>query len=207
MAYFYSLFFIILSASNVFAANDQELYDPKPPADAAFVRFVNATTDVAPLSGAGVKSQDVAPHSNTDFFVVTKGEHGFTVGENTEKLTIESGKYYTIAITADGLSTVDDTILDNPAKSILYFYNFSSKPELTLFAPKHKTAIFDKVANGTGTSRAVNPLTLNLTVNEGDAEVIALDPIALKRRTGHSVFIVDDSGTIKAVIVENAISK
>lgn len=207
MKLFYSLFVILFSASASFAANDQELYDPKPPADAAFVRFVNGTTADVVLSGSSIAAQDIIAHGNSDFFVVKQGEQNFTIGDTTETVTIESGKYYTIAATDNGIATIDDAILDNPAKSILYFYNLSSKEAVTLFAPKHKTAIFDAVAKGTGTSRDVNPLTLNLVVNEGDAELVALAPIALKRRTGHSVFVMNDGEAVKAVIIENAISK
>jgi hypothetical protein len=208
MKLIYRVFCVFLFiASSAQAANDQELYDPKPPADAAFVRFVNLEASTLTISGGGVAEKPVATHSASDFFVVKQGKQTFSYGSKSTDLDIEAGKYYTIAFADAKVTVVKDGVLSNPAKSMLYFYNFSGKEGLSLFAPKQKVAIFKDVKTDAGTSREINPLALELSVMQDGKDLAMLAPITLQRRTGYSIIVFADTTTVKAVVVENMVGK
>lgn len=202
-----ALFLFALSISHVYAATDQELYDPKPPADAAFVRFINLEKTALDVSGGGIAQKKVAPSSSSDFFVVTQGKQNFAYGSKSTDIEIEAGKYYTIALSDAKTTVVKDGILSSPAKSMLYFYNFSTEEDLSLFAPKQNVEIFKAVNTDAGTSREINPLELELSVRQNGKDIAMLAPITLKRRTGYSIIAFPAEEGIKAVVVENSVGK
>jgi alginate O-acetyltransferase complex protein AlgF len=198
---------LLMSTTGALAANDQELYDPKPPADAAFVRFVNIAAKETEVSGGGLSAKKVAPATASNFFIVKQGKQTFSYSSKSNETMIEAGKYYTVALGEDKVMVVEDAILSNPAKSMLYFYNFSANEALTLFAPKQKTAIFSDIKTGTGTSREINPLALELSVKQGEKDLTTVPALTLKRRMGHSIFVIGDAANPKVIVVENAVSR
>ena len=203
----YALCLMIMNMVSAHAAGDQELYDPKPPADAALVRFINMEKDTLDISGGGIASKKVAPDSASDFFVVSQGKQTFAYSGKTADMTIESGKYYTVALSDVKVTVVKDGILDHPDKAMIYFYNFTKIEGLKLFAPKQNVVIFDNVKTEAGTSREINPLALELSIRQGDKDLATLAPITLKSRTGYSIIAFGQGEGVKAVVVENAVGK
>ncbi len=204
---FYAFCMVMMNMVSAHAAGDQGLYDPKPPADAAFVRFINLESATLDISGGGIASKKVASDSASDFFVVSQGKQTFAYGSKSADMTIEAGKYYTVALSDTKVTVVNDGILVHPAKSMLYFYNFSGQEALTLFAPKQNVVIFKEVKTEAGTSREINPLALELSVRQGDKDLATLAPLSLTPRTGYSIIAFPDGKGVKAVVVENVVGK
>lgn len=83
-------------------AQDEGLYAPAPPADAAFVRIAHAAMNVPVVS---IKIGDVSygelEYRNvTPYRVVSQGEHTVTLNAKRERIEVQVGRFYTLTITS-----------------------------------------------------------------------------------------------------------
>lgn len=201
MKKFLSFLALALVALSGFSAqaNDQELYDPAPPADSAFIRLINASSDSAPVTSSlgSVTFTGVTSPAITDYSVLKAGDYEMKVGEGSFDIHVEAGKYYTLALlTKEGkpsVTALEDAMVTNPAKAVVYFYNLSDSPKASLFAPQHKADIVAEIESGKGGAREVNALTLDLAITAGGKEIKAFPGVELKRRTGIT-FLLSGSG-------------
>lgn len=190
-------------------ADEKELYKPLPPADSAFVRFVNLTDTKA--DAAKIGDVTIAPGEKTpvsDYSVVKKGKRTFYLGEKTSPVSVEAGQYYTVVVPADGsITVIQDALIENPAKAVIYFYNLSDSEEGTLVAPTHKTNIFEKVGSMKSESREINAVTFNLQAKAGKDDAGTIEGVNLKRQEGTSVFLTGKKGSYKSFSVQNAVAE
>lgn len=178
------------------AAEDEGLYDPAPPAGAAFVRVMDVREGAAPGStqAAGpalaVELDDqkvnVPKEGTSAYHVVMQGDRQATLGPARFPFTIFAGRFYTLVVegapAAPRLSVLADPNPDNPAKAILVLYNFTDREALRLATADGRTTVIPAVTRGMNASQDVNPLTVGLGVGEPGGGVLAtLAPIALER--------------------------
>lgn len=186
------------------AADDTALYDPAPPADSAFVRIINATGATVDATVGGASYSGVTAPGISSYRIIPQGEQEVKIGDFSEKLNIAAGKYYSLALTEkDGkkeLTPLDDAIIKNPAKAMVYFYNLSDAPTSSLHAVKQKADIIADVKPGTSGSREVNALTIDVGVNAEGKEIKSFPGVELKRRTGVS-FLLSGTGTGKQALM------
>ncbi len=215
-----TLFFAIIAGTISYAhavmANDQELYDPAPPANAAFVRVINATNnDTLKVTVSGIAYDKVAKGSAAAYQVVKEGEVKPSVvaaGKTVEAtaVKVDAGKYYTFAVTGEGsviaVKEIEDALMANPAKSYVYFYNMSDAAAASLTAPVQKADVV-KASAGTAGSRDVNPLTLDLAVMADGKEVKAFPKVSLQRRAGVSFILSGKAGALNAVMLNNEVKR
>ncbi|MFO1242234.1 MAG: alginate O-acetyltransferase AlgF [Rickettsiales bacterium] len=202
MRYFLALavvFSVFSFAKEVSAADDTALYDPTPPADSAFVRIINTTATAVDATIGSASYTSVAAPGISPYRVIPQGEQEAKAGDVSKKVSIEAGKYYSVAITEkDGkkeLVTLEDAVIKNPAKAMIYFYNFSDSATASLNAVKQKADIVSGVKAGESASREVNALTIDVAVNDAEGkEVKAFPGVELKRRTGVN-FLLTGSGS------------
>lgn len=205
-----SLLFITILPWATAQANDDELYDPAPPPDSAFVRVIHANTAQSQISATvgGTAYGQLSYPQLSGYRIVKGGSHKVTLGSAVNEVTIDAGGYFTIALTDGGdIKLVKDELLSNPAKARVYFYNFSDAPVASLFAPQHGAAILDKVAANDGASREVNALKLTLQVKAGDVPVKDFADVQLKRRVGTSFLLTGKSGAYQALTLENEVKR
>lgn len=205
-----TLFSALLLSVTSAHANDDELYDPAPPADSAFVRVVNAATSIvkAPSMVGSYNYGDIEYPKISDYNIVKQGEYVVTIGDISQKITIEAGAYYTLALTNDlKLVQIKDELLENPAKARVYFYNFSDSPNGALVAVDHNKAIFENIASGAGESREINALKLNVQTKAGDTLIGDYKDVQLKRRVGTSFLISGKAGDYKSIMLENEVKR
>ncbi len=208
-----TLLFAMLGLATPALANDQELYDPAPPADSAFVRLINATGDATKLSTSvgSVSFKDLASPAISPYYVLKANDYTMKLGEASFPVKVEAGKYYTLALQrAEGkptLTVLPDAIISNPAKSVVYFYNLSTVPSASLFASEHKADIVASTAPGKGGAREVNPLTLSLVIKAGDKEVKSFPGVELKRRTGTTFVLAGTAEKPVTLMQENAVQR
>ncbi|MFM2248238.1 MAG: hypothetical protein RL071_4313 [Pseudomonadota bacterium] len=173
-----------------FAADD--LYAAAPPAGSAFVRVVHAKPGAAaaPATVGGKSAGSVAFGQASAYIVVPQGEREAAVGGATSKLTVAAGGFYTVALTASGVTVVADGTNSNLAKALLSVYNFSGKPTLDLKTADGAQTVVAGVAGGAAGSRAVNPLTTGLLVTSGAETVWTQPPVTLDRGAAYSLIVL-----------------
>jgi alginate O-acetyltransferase complex protein AlgF len=173
-----------------FAADD--LYAAAPPAGSAFVRVVHAKPGAAAAAATvgGKSAGSVAFGQASAYIVVPQGEREAAVGGATSKLTVAAGGFYTVALTASGVTVVADGTNSNLAKALLSVYNFSGKPTLDLKTADGAQTVVAGVAGGAAGSRAVNPLTTGLLVTSGAETVWTQPPVTLDRGAAYSLIVL-----------------
>lgn len=200
---------LLLAGSPVLADADSQLYDPAPPADAAFVRVLNANPSGEVAASLGdAKFGKVAYPGLSPYMVVKQGEQKLEAGSANQSMKVEAGKYYTLAITADGkVATLNDALIEQPSKAYVYFYNFSDAPKASLRATKQNVDIVGDVASGAGKHREMNALTVDMAVTVDGKPVETFPAVALKRRSGVSFLLTGTGDAKKAVKIENKIQR
>ena len=198
--------FLLVFAGNV-SANDDELYDPAPPADSAFVRVLNGASAAAASTVGGYDFGQVQAPALTKYRVIKQGDYDVKLGAAAEKLTIEAGKYYTFALTGDSkIVQLSDELLTNPAKARLYFYNFTDT-QASLFAPEFKAAIADGVVPNSQDSQEVKAVKLTLQTKVAGKLVKDYTDVQLKRRVGTSFIVTGKAGAYKSLMIENEVER
>lgn len=196
------------------AQNEEEgLYDPSPPADSAFVRFIHADAASAVLSATvgGAVFPNIAYPGVAPYVILKAGEYAFETGAAKEQARVEAGKYYTFAVMRAGgkpvVKTFEDALIANPAKSVVYFYNLSDQKQASLVAPAHKADIVPAVASGAAGSREVNALTLDLAIAANGTVAEGFKNVTLRRRAGFTFVLAGETGALKGVFTENELKR
>lgn len=189
------------------AAAVASLYGPQAPADAAFFRVLNASSQSIKLmfTGGGA-AQTLAPHAITRYAVLRPGEplrvtvdsHVLPRSDKGNTAAV-SGEYVTMAVlpSAQGLqtraiSTTQERI--DGLKATLLAYNFVSNCSASVNLAGTDTGVFKTLAEGTLQARAINPVKASL-VGQCDQTVSAA--VALPQLTAgdsYSLFLIGDSG-------------
>lgn len=194
-------------------ANDQELYDPAPPADSAFVRLINATGDAEKITASvgSITFKELGSPAISPYYVLKGGEYSMKLGEASFPVKVDAGKYYTLALQREAgkptLTVLPDAMISDPAKSIVYFYNLSNVPSASLVAAEHKIDIVAATEPGKGGAREVKPLTLALAIKSGDKEIKTFSGVELKRRTGFTFLLAGTESDPVTLMQENKIER
>ena len=198
-----------LLAAPAAATAQEALYDPAPPKDSAFVRFVDAGRTGAAGTLAGGE-MDVSGDGVSDFVVVPAGTHEAALGETAGSVSLEAGHYYTVVFNeagAAGPEVIRDDVLTNPAKAGLHFYNLSGEDGLSLTAPKQNVAIFEDVGAGEMKFRPVGAVDVDLAVVSAGGTVADVGSVRLERRAAKSVMVMASAGGLTAVVVDNTVDR
>lgn len=200
----------VLSASVPAAlADDAGLYDPAPPADSAFVRFVDASLEAEGTGTVGSAALDLSGDGVSPFVVVPAGSHDVAYGGAAGKADFAAGNYYTVVFNEPGAAApvvIKDEVLTNPAKAGLHFYNLTGEAGLTLAAVKQNVAIFENVGPGEMKFRPVGAVDVDLAVKSAAGEV-SIGSVKMERRAAKSVMVVAASGGLQAIVVDNAVER
>jgi alginate O-acetyltransferase complex protein AlgF len=187
------------------ASAEEDLYDPAPPADAAFVRAVHASAGagaVTPdLGGKAVASVSYGEVST--YVVVPMGQRSMALGAvAAADLNVSAGSFYTVALGSGGVVTLEDPINNNLAKALLVFYNLSDQP-VSLRTADGGTTIVDAIAPGEQGHRAVNPIEVALAAWGDGGAITSFDTMQLERGAAYSVFVLGSGAEAEAVFTKN----
>lgn len=186
-------------------AQDEGLYAPAPPADAAFVRVLNAAEDngdvTASLGDTGFEA--LAYGAVSPYRVVLQGAAELRAGSVSATLELAAGRFYTVvledAALEDAATLLQDPTLENRAQTLLVLYNVSTQP-VNLKTADGMTAVIPDVAPGELGSVAVNPISVAFGAFAGSAALTAFDEVQLGRGAVYSTFVLQDD---TAVFVQN----
>lgn len=186
------------------AQGDGGLY-PRPPANSAFVRLVNAKADETPADGQiGTLGFSSVPHAGGSAYrPIRAGSHKARIGASAATVAFEAGKYYTVAVSgrrgAERANTLVDTTPASKAKAMLSLYNFASQPSTSLALGDGRTVVVGNVGPRRTGSRAVNAATAAFVVTGAGGRPIAkIGNQRIARNVAYSVVVVDGARGPKA---------
>ena len=186
MRYVLNICLLLLLAFPAFAAEDEGLYDPPPPAGAAWVRNLTG----APLELGATSLSDEAYH------MVMQGDYDLA----GQPVSIKAGARYSIA--PNGL-VLTDPELENRARSLLVLYNLTNMPALDLMTADGKLTVVSGVAAGQVSSRMVQPVQVELAIGSDGNFLSNLDPITLQRGASYSIIASDNAGGLAVSLILN----
>jgi hypothetical protein len=166
------------------AAQQAQIYDPQPPPDSAYLRFVNTLGEEVSLRPAflppmrlGTKPEDrvtpyqVAQRVSGNREMVLEASAGRRTGRIV--LRLQPGSFNTLLLQPQGDGSIAATPIVDPtdfnrARSRLSFYNAAADcaGATALLAPSGP-AVFEQVGPGISKSRSVNPVTAQMRVECG----------------------------------------
>lgn len=180
------------------AAQEEGLYAPAPPADAAFVRVLNAGEGALEPVLDEATYDPLAAGSVSPYRVVLGGPAELSAGSVTATLELQAGRFYTVVVT-DEANLLTDPTLQNRAQALLLLYNVSSGP-VNLKTADGATDVIPDVAPGEVGSIEVNPIAVALGAFAGDEAITTFDEVQLTRGAAYSTFVLPDE---TAVFVQN----
>ncbi len=173
----------IFLTANAGQAADNELYAAPPPADAAFLRWIEPgqAPEVFGVASLGAEGDVFHPVSAS----VTDGA--------------EAGVYYTAARAADGsVVVIEEPARADRSKVLLTLLNLTETPVRLVLAEQNVDVIDTTPANDAG-ARAVNPVAATLTIVTADNTPLGSFDVKLRR--GQNVtFVARPDG---AALIEN----
>ena len=189
----------LLSCSLLTSAQEEGLYAPAPPADAAFVRVLNASEGGETTTSLGdTDFEALAYGAVSPYRVVLQGATALSAGSVSETVELAAGRFYTVVLD-DAATLVEDPALENRAQALLVLYNVSEKP-VNLKTADGATAVIPDVAPGEVGSIAVNPISVAFGAFADETVLAAFDEVQLERGAVYSTFVLPDD---TAVFVQN----
>ena len=88
----------LLACSLFVSAQEEGLYAPAPPADAAFVRVLNAAESDVTSSLGGTSFGALIHGAVSPYRVVPQGAAELSAGNVTETLELAAGRFYTVVL-------------------------------------------------------------------------------------------------------------
>lgn len=190
----------LLACSLLTSAQEQEegLYAPAPPADAAFVRVLNAAEGETTASLGDTDFEALAYGAVSPYRVVLQGATELSAGSVSETVEVAAGRFYTVVLN-DAATLVEDPTLENRAQALLVLYNVSEKP-VNLKTADGATAVIPDAPPGEVGSVAVNPVSASFGAFAGETLITTFDEVQLERGAVYSTFVLPDD---TAVFVQN----
>lgn len=181
---------VLLVGVALVSAQDEGLYAPAPPADAAFVRVLHAAEGaggVAPSVG-DTDFETLSYGAVSPYRVVPQGTAELNAERVTEVLELEAGRFYTVVVT-DTATLLEDPTLQNRAQTLLALYNLSGEP-VSLKTVDGATDVIPDVAPGELGSIPVNPISVAFGAFSGDAALATFEETQLERGAVYSTFVL-----------------
>jgi len=195
MPWFLVLFLAVVFGSA--SAEDEEgLYEPAPPPNAAFVRILHArpaldvvTARVGQMEYGSLRYTEASPYR-----VVLQGERQVVVSNfMNASLEVVAGSFYTVALIPDGdsgrLLIIADTANTSRARALVTLYNFTTIPAVDLKTSDAVTTVLQQVAPNSSSSLIVNPITVTLAAFAEEAVIGEVHEVRLERGAAYSVIV------------------
>lgn len=203
----------LLSAGVARAAADDvaSLYGPQPPANASYLRVLNASSQAVHVALAGSEApQTLAPGAVTRFSVLMQGtparvtvdgkgvEDAAGSGNATANTAARAGDAVTVALRHDVKGWHATRIVGryervDGLKATLRAFNFAPGCSAKIGVDGNGPTVFAQVAAGAQDTRAINPVSAKLVGQCGAAASAALPLPALAAGDSYSLFVTGDA--------------
>jgi alginate O-acetyltransferase complex protein AlgF len=215
----------VASLSNISTVSAQQhgtgLYDPEPPADAAYVRLIVVAAEgpMDVLVDGKVRSMKLPSGEVSDYMVIPSGKHQIAIhaaGKPTALLTytLETPKAKSLTLafssTKAGQSPTifEDKGNTNKLKAVLAAYHLDQKAgNLDILTADGSTKVFSGLVFGASNALQVNPINVELIAAKAGESSPALSsktPLSLTQGATYSMFLLPDSqGKLQVRTVQN----
>lgn len=182
------------ASSQAEVKDNKDLYELAGP-DSAFVRIVNLrdTKLTASFSGETLSAEGLCSVSKTQ--PILAGLHEIQGDNWTWKHELMRGKIYTVLVDVDNVSQISAPLDRNPMKANFEVFNLQTETELDVATAAGAQTVFDAIPVMTRSSRTLNPLRVELVLNN-NAQELAIDPIAFARGKTTSLMVCNTNNSI-----------
>jgi len=186
----------------------QTLYGAAAPPGAAYVRVFRAAAGApgrALILGA-TRFQVQEPGSVTPYRPVSPDVYQVRSDGHSAEIIPGVGRYYTVALTRQGIRVVEDPAHTDPARAQLVLYNLSSLQRVELRSEDGRTRVIPPLAAGEAGRVTVNAVPVRLAVfADGEMLEAARDP-GLGRGSSYSAFVFEEDGRARVLWAEAALA-
>jgi alginate O-acetyltransferase complex protein AlgF len=197
------------------------LYDPEPPADAAYVRVIVVAADgpMDVLVDGKIRSSKLPSGEVSDYLVIPSGKHQIAIhpaGKPTALLTYTletpKAKSLTLAFSSSKAGQTPTIFEDkgntNKLKAVLAAYHLDQKVgNLDILTADGGTKVFSGLVFGASNALQVNPISVELIAAKAGETSPALSskaPLSLTQGATYSMFLLPDSqGKLQVRTVQN----
>ncbi|MFM0084331.1 alginate O-acetyltransferase AlgF [Paraburkholderia sediminicola] len=203
----------LLTAGLAHAAADDvaSLYGPQPPANASYLRVLNASSQAVRVVLAGSEApQTLAPGAVTRFSVLTEGTPARVAVDGkaladaagsanaTASAATRAGDAVTVALRHDAKGWHATRIVGryervDGLKATLRAFNFAPGCSAKIGVDGNGPTVFAQVAAGAQDARAINPVSAKLVGQCGAAASAALPLPALAAGDSYSLFVTGEA--------------
>jgi hypothetical protein len=188
-----------------------QIYDPQPPPDSAYIRFVNTLGEELALRPSFLPAQRLGtkPEERISVYHVAQrvgGNQEFSVeataGRRTGRvaLNMRPGTFNTVLLQPQGDGGIAATpIVDeadfNRARSRLSFYNAANCPAASVSLAPSGPAVLEGVASNAAKARSVNPVTAELRAECTGGQAAPIFPLqGLEAGGMYSIWLMRPDG-------------
>jgi hypothetical protein len=163
------------------------LYGTQAPKDAAFVRVFRAVAG-EPLE-VGARRFDPPRGAVTAYRPVLPDIYLLLAGGQELELIPQVRRYYTVALTAEGIRVFEDVEHTDPARAQLVLYNLLPRERPELRTEDGRTVVIAAVGPGQAGRVNVNPVPVRLGLFGGGGPAALLGDPGLRRGASYSLFV------------------
>ncbi len=170
-------------------AMSQDLYGPQAPADAAWLRVINAAD--LELHASVANSEFLLAFTQAgDYLPVDPGQVRVALNGAEHAVDIAAGQFLSVINTPGDIMIIEDPVLRDISRGLLGLLNLTQHPSLSLLTPGGDTVV-EGVEPGAAASLAINAATTELEVH-ADGEVLGTVPEhAFERGVAYTVAVFD----------------
>lgn len=194
------------ASQSALAQTGSGLYDPQPPADSAYVRWLVLSAPGAVDVKVDGKARSGLAGASTigDYMVLPATRHSFTLssgGSSVEHvLEPASGRALTVvlpSLAADAKPQVfEDRGNSNKLKALITLYHLDGRAgAIDVSTADGSTKVFSNVAPGKSASLSVNPLSVELIATRmGDKNALSRALLVMSAGATYSLFVLPADG-------------
>jgi hypothetical protein len=173
------------------ARAQDDLYGPSAPADAAWVRAINAED----TGGLGIRIGDgglasVAFADATPYHVVAPGPVDLDVGGTVHTVEVEPTAFLTVVAAGGDIVLIEDAVLLDVSRGLLALYNLTQTEALHLVVVDGPEVVTD-VAPWSQAAVTIAEAEVALEVRAGDDVIATLEAQHFARGVAHAVLVVE----------------
>jgi alginate O-acetyltransferase complex protein AlgF len=198
----------IFSSVNISFAQDGNaaLYDVTAPADSAFIRVFNGSSQSigVQLSGKSAEQQ-LSAFKLGEYLFTAAGDYTLTVGTTALPLKVVKNQVLTFYYDGSSLKSIEDERYQGAKKAHITFYNFTPK-SLSLKTANGKHSVVKKVPSYDNGSRLVNEIKMAFSAFETKQKLADFEESFLKKGRSYSYVILAEGDNFQTLVQPDLIS-
>jgi hypothetical protein len=201
---------VVVSCASAQEGALSQLYAPRPPAGASYVRVVNPLPTVLAVRVAKGPVQRLGGKALSGSYAIVPGGQRFAVlidGKEVARMEVRPDSFSTLALRRDAsayaFTVIDDTAdTEDALKAELRFYNLvAGCGAANLLLSPAGTPVFSAVASSASAARSVNPVRAALVGQCGDAKT-APQPLPQLEPGDHLSLFLTGSATAPQLVIQ-----